>query len=374
MEYISSSSSSESDEDDIYTPPIEEKKYNYNINHLLSDNIDIILESNSYNKIYICCYQVINKNGSVCPFLQYYLINDVLNEKLVFPNLNLININLNNDKLVEIAREYMFLLLNNYNNFNDDMEYNGAMYYNDDIYLIFDLSKFKIQIDFLNKNSKVWLCLLDEIVNQKNVCNVNISNRVTDFFVNNSDLVFLYDTEYNIYETPSVCYVGKNWNKLNFTHFFGVSKSENNSILGPYYYFTNFNNAVEQCDYSENYDKMGIIRFAIFTGVMKIITNFESNSNDDSNVKKEMLNDPSLDNKYQALTSRISDHDGKWTDKYDSAYIGYSIELDDGTKLKENCLTVVKNYEQQLTLTCQYVNKKSVMLSIQNNCKKYSIL
>ena len=65
---------------------------------------------------------------------------------------------------------------------------------------------------------------------------------------------------------------------------------------------------------------MGIIRFAIFTGVMKIITNFESNSNDDSNVKKEMLNDPSLDNKYQALTSRISDHDGKWTDKYDSAY------------------------------------------------------
>lgn len=374
MEYISSSSSSGTDDDDNNYTPVEEKKYTYKINHLLNDNIDIILESNSYNKIYICCYQVINKNGSVCPFLQYYLINDILNEKLVFPNLNLININLNNDKLVEIAKEYMFLLLNNYNNFNDDMEYNGSMYYNDDIYLIFDLSKCKIQIDFLIKNSKIWVCLLDEIVNQKNVCNVNISNRVTDFFVNNSDLVFLYDDEDNIYETPSVCYVGKNWNRLKFTHVFGVSKSDNKSILGPYYYFTNFNNAIEQCDYTDKYDKTGIIRFAIFRGVMKIITNVESNSNDESNTKQEMLNDPELDNKYQALTSRISDHDGKWTEKYDSAYIGYSIELDDGTKLKENCLTVVKNYEQQLPLTCQYVNKNSVMLSIQNNCKNYSIM
>ncbi len=161
---------------------------------------------------------------------------------------------------------------------------------------------------------------------------------------------------------------------LKFTHTFGVSKSDNKSILGPYFYFTNFNNAVEQCDYSEKYDKMGLIRFAIFTGVMKIITNWESNIDDESNVKKEMLNDPNLDNKYQALTSRISDHDGKWTDKYDSVYIGSMIELDDGSKLKENCLTVVKNYEQQLPLTCQYIDKSSVMLSLQNKIKKYSIV
>ena len=119
---------------------------------------------------------------------------------------------------------------------------------------------------------------------------------------------------------------------------------------------------------------MGVIRFAIFTGVMKIITNLESNIDDESYTKKEMLSDPKLDNKYEALTSRISDHDGKWTEKYDSAYIGYSIELDDGSKLKENCLTVVKNYEQQLPLTCQFVDKNSVSSSLQNNCKKYSIM
>uniref|UniRef100_A0A6C0IFY7 Uncharacterized protein n=1 Tax=viral metagenome TaxID=1070528 RepID=A0A6C0IFY7_9ZZZZ len=370
MEYISSSSS---DDDDDYNP-IEEKKYNYNINHLLNDNIDIILESNSYNKIYLCCYEVNNKKELTAPFLQYYLINDNLYENLTFPDLNLLNINLDTDNLVEYAKGYLFMLFNNNYSLNDNLEYNGAMYYKDDIYLFFDLSKCKIQIDFLFKNSKIWLCLLDEIVNQQNICNINISNRVTNFFVNNYDLVFLYDNNDNIYETPSACYVGKNWNKLNFTHIFGVSKSDNKSILGPYYYFSNFNNAVEQCDYSDKYDKMGIIRFAVFTGVIKIITNMESNSNDESSTKKEMLNDPQLNNKYQALTSRITDHDGKWAEEYDSAYIGYSIELDDGTKLKENCLTVVKKYEQQLPLTCQYIDKNSVLISTQNKFKKYSIL
>jgi hypothetical protein len=373
MEYISSSSSSESDEDDNYTP-IEEKKYKYYINYLLNDNVDIILESNSYNKIYLCCYEVNNKNNLLCPFLQYYLINDVLNENLTFPDLNLLNISLDTDNLLECAKGYLFMLFNNNYSLNEYMEFNGALYYKEDIYLFFDLSKCKIQIDFLFKGSKIWLCLLDEIVNQTHICNVNISNKVTNFFVNNSDLVFLYDNEDNIYETPSVCYVGKNWNRLKFTHVFGISKSDNKSILGPYYYFTDFNNAVEQCEYSEKYDKMGVIRFAVFTGVMKIITNLESNSNDESNVKKEMLIDPKLDNKYEALTSRISDHDGKWTDKYDSAYIGCSIELDDGTKLKEKCLTVVKNYEQQLPLTCQYIDKSSVLLSLQNKFKNYSIV
>lgn len=360
MEYISSSSS-ESGDDDNYSP-IEEKKYNYNINHLLNDNIDIILESNSYNKIYLCCYEVTNKKNLVCPFLQYYLINDVLNENLTFPDLNLLNINLDTDNLVEYAKGYLFMLFNNNYSLNDTLEYNGAMYYKDDIYLFFDLSKCKIQIDFLFKGSKIWLCLLDEIVNQMNICNIIISNNVSDFFINNSEFVFLYDKDNIIYETPSVCYVGKNCNKLNYTHLFGVSKSENTAILGPYYYFTNFKNAVKQCDYSDKFDKMGVIRFAIFTGVMKIINNFQNNKNDESLIKKEMLNDQNLNNKYEALTLRISDHDSKWIDKYDSAYIGYNIELDDGSYLKENCLTVVKEYEQQLPLTCHYIDKSSVNL------------
>ena len=74
MEYISSTSSSENDdvEDHLDTSThIDENKYNYNINHLFSDNIDNILESNKYNKIYLCCYEVNNKKSLVAPFLQF---------------------------------------------------------------------------------------------------------------------------------------------------------------------------------------------------------------------------------------------------------------------------------------------------------------
>lgn len=370
MDYYISSSETE---EDLYNP-LEERHYKYNINHLLNDNIDIILENNNFGKIYLCCYEVNNNSDALHPFLQYYLFNNILNDNLCFPELNIVNDNLDTDNLVEIAKNLLFILFGNNHNLNENSEYNGAMFYKNDFYLFFDLSKCKIQIDFLYKRSKVWLCLLDEIVNKMSICNINISSMVTDFFVNNSDLVFLYDNDDFMYETPSVCYIGKNWNKLNFTHTFGVDKLDKMAILGPYYYFTNFENAVEQCDYSEHQDKMGVIRFAIFTGVMKIINNLQNNTHDESVTKNEMLNDPAFDNKYVALTSRISDHDGRWSEKYDSAFIGSYIELDDGTKLKENCLTIVKKYEQQLPLTCQYINKKSVLDSCKNGIKKYTIM
>ena len=366
MEYISSSESDR--EDDTNYTPVEKNYYNYNIKSKLMDNIDSILESNNYNNINLCCYHI--NNDSLYPFLQYYLLKNLINESLMFPTCNQLNLNLDTDNLIEIAKGQLFLLFNNYN-LDENIEYNGAMIYNKDIYLFFDLTNCKIQIDFTYKNSRLWLCLLDEIVNQSNICNITISNTVCDFFVNNSEFVFLYDKKNIIYETPSVCYIGKNWNKLNYTYMFGVPKSESTAILGPYYYFTDFKNAVDQCDYSNKYDKMGVIRFAIFTGVMKIINNLQNNNYDESLIKKEMLLDEKLDKKYEILTMRISDHDGNWTKKYDSAYISYNIELDDGSYLKENGLTVVTNYERQVPLTCHLIDKSSVNY---NYTQKYSIL
>ena len=74
MEYISSS---ESDcEDDTNYTPVEKNYYNYNIKSKLMDNIDSILESNNYNNINLCCYHI--NNDSLYPFLQYYLLKNLL--------------------------------------------------------------------------------------------------------------------------------------------------------------------------------------------------------------------------------------------------------------------------------------------------------
>ena len=79
---------------------------------------------------------------------------------------------------------------------------------------------------------------------------------------------------------------------------------------------------------------------------------------DKSEIKKQRLQDETLDQKLERLTMRISDHDGKWTDKYDSAYLG-NLELDDGTFLNKQ-IFVIKEYEQQVPLSFHYINKNTL--------------
>ena len=109
----------------------------------------------------------------------------------------------------------------------------------------------------------------------------------------------------------------------------------------------------------------GIVRFAIFLGKMKKIDNFQRDANDMSDIKRERLNDCSLNQNMENLTMRISDHDGKWSEHFDSAYIG-RLELDNGEYLENTPIIVVKNYDQQIPLSYHYINKSTLV-------KKYNI-
>ena len=53
---------------------------------------------------------------------------------------------------------------------------------------------------------------------------------------------------------------------------------------------------------------------------------------------------------------RISDHDGNWTNDADSCYLG-NIELDNGDRLKNTPMIVLKNYNQQIPLSYHYISK-----------------
>ena len=53
---------------------------------------------------------------------------------------------------------------------------------------------------------------------------------------------------------------------------------------------------------------------------------------------------------------RISDHDGKWSEFYDSVFLG-KIELDNGDYLKNTPIYVLKEYEQQIPLSYHFINK-----------------
>lgn len=330
-----------------YVESIETTLYCYIGLDNLDKTIDNILKYNDkIKKIFICSYIV--NNSDLYPFLNFLLKNDFETNELIFPSLISNDISL--DIISKISKKMKSLF---YNTLSDDkFEYKGFYYYKNNIYLFFDFTNCKLIINNTYKNSIIWSILIDEIINTKNVCNIKINSDVSNFFNENPNFIFLKDTNKKNYEIPSVVYVGKEFSKLNLTYIFGISKPDNNFLFGPYYYFTDFKNAIKQC-IEKNIIKGGIVRFALFTGSTKVILNNIMDPIDKSRIKRELTSKPN--NLYENLTLRISDYDGKWTEKYNSVYVG-DIELDNGEKMKNTPIYVVKQYEQQIPLSFHYID------------------
>jgi hypothetical protein len=345
-------------ENEDYNPQLP-NYYNYKAKQNLQ--LELPDDLNRYENVYICAYQV--NNEAKYPFQRFLLINDFFNNSLVFPTIqNSKGLTCNLD-IINFAKVNLFTLLlqDNFENFDENLEFNGYFANNsnnnNDLYLVFDITKCNVQIYDIEKNTNtVWLALLDEILNHTHLCRMIIHPKVTDFFTLNDDFCFLLDENECSYEVPVVGYVGKPESKLNFTYTFGQTMSTKNSLLGPFYYFTNYNNAfTDAVDITDN--KPGLVRFALFLGNTKYIENQLNDAIDDSEIKSLRLEDDTLDQSYERLRMRISDHDGKWSQTYDSAYLGY-IELDNGTVLNKPYV-VLKEYNQQMPLSYHYVNKRT---------------
>lgn len=314
---------------------MEKMYYNYPINNYLLEYID----SKNYFEITLCVY-TINTNGKY-PFIQYLLTNHA-SDNLSLPILPTFT----EHSMVLYSKIVLNRMLNsdNFEDFKKDIEFNGFYEYNEKLYLFFDVTKCKINID--NSNS-LKFGLIDEILNHCCICDINIDDETVSFFENNISFIYLYNEKNELYEHPVVGYVGKETHKkINFVYIFGESAKNKSAILGPYFYFTDFNNAKK--------NNSGFVRFALFIGKTKYIENIPNSSIDDSDIKKERLNDKSLDKNYEIQTSRISDHDGNWTNNYDSAYLG-NIELDDGSFIKDGPMIVLKEYNQQVPLSCHFI-------------------
>lgn len=296
-----------------------------------------------YNNVYICPYNV-NNNGKY-PFLRFILNNC---NKLLFFYKIVIFKNFYSKELIYYAQHLLFtlLMIDDFDEFSKEIFFKGFYEYNNNLYLFFDLSICNFKLNDIYLSNTIWLCLLDEIVNHKNVCNIPVENNVTDFFINNQSFCFLLDNYGLTYEIPIIGFVEKNKN-LNFTYIFGQSKS--NSLLGPFYYFCDLYNIFINPNKNNN---SGIVRFALFIGVTKY---FENNDIDDSDTKKHRLFDKSLNQDIEKLTINL-DFDGKWsTNGYDSAYIKTKV-FDNNNVLFEKSIIVLKEFSQQIVLSYHYIN------------------
>ena len=322
--------------------PLPPKYYNYKGKCLFND--DFIQSVTSYKNVSICAYNI-NTIGKY-PFQEFILTRSV-NDTIEFPSV-LVYTDFNSEQLINYTKVCLFSLLSvdDFEKFNDLVEFNGYYEYDNNLYLFFNITNCKENINSTYKNSNLWLSLIDEIVNQKKVYDIEIEEEVSDFFIKNVDLCFLVDENQKKYEIPTVGYVNKEKSKTNFTYIFGETAGDKNSLLGPYFYFTDLNNALKNNGES-------IIRFALFTGNTKYIQNLKNDPIDNSEIKTHRFQDNNLDKNMEYLTIRISDHDGKWAQLYDSVYLGYII-LDDDTVLQNTPMFVLKTYEQQIPLTYHY--------------------
>jgi hypothetical protein len=364
--------------------------YYYAKQKLMNDaELEALFKENMISTINIGAYEV-DTNGKH-PFLKYLLVNYFNSDMLFFPQIQIVetmesqNNNFGDnvtslESSTSLAIEYIYQLIkkNNLNNIEkENIIINGFYYYNNQLFLFMDLTKCKLLINDISKtNNNLWLTTIDDIANTKNLLDMKINDFVHSFFVNNKEFCFLVDMNNNkeLYEIPTTVYVSAEESKLQFISTFGVSIKSKDAIAGSFYYFTDYQNALknhqdvlDEIEIVNGYKKMGssiklgIIRFALFLGKIKIIDNSINDLNnkfeDCSIIKTERI----LSQEYNAknknielLTLRISDHDGNWTEEYDSCFLG-KIQLENGYNLDNTPLYIVKEYEQQIPLSFHFL-------------------
>lgn len=329
--------------------------YNYKVVSGLDMNIDEYLQTVNLDKIHICPYEISNKGKT--PFLKYIFVKYEYEHELRFPNIKLQNID-KTENIINMVKIYLYNLfsMSSFDLLIETIIVNGFYMYDDEVYLFIDISKCDLVNNHIYKITDYQFVIMDEIVNHKTSLNMNICEKNADFFIENYLFTQLYNEKKEPYEIPVICYIKCPHNKLNYTYNIGAQPADKNAILGPYYYFTDYKNVIND-EFNLYTDLIthdyGIVRFAVFTGTVKYIENFHNDPCDESDIKKERINDIRLSREIEQLTIRISDHDGKWTEHFDSAYIG-NIELDNGEYMKNTPILVVKNNNQQIPLSYHF--------------------
>jgi len=364
--------------------------YNYPVKNNLIKDVSSFADKDEFMNIFLCVYKI-NTSGKF-PFLQFLLSNSSRNT-LGLPNLPSYS-SFNKINLLSYSKVFLsgILQIENFDNFITTLEFDGFYEFSNNLYIFYDVTKCEINIDDTYSYNPVRFALTDEIINHRSICEMVIDYDTCMFFLNNPFINYIYNDKNDVFEIPIIGYVGKSTTeRLNFVYTFGESAKNKSAILGPYFYFTDFKNAIRQGGWSHNYKpeyshgklitdndvgryaKGGIVRFALFIGNTKYIENMPNDTVDDSEVKKQRINDDTLDRSYEILTSRISDHDGMWSNIYNSAYLN-KIELDNGSFLKETPIIVIKEYNQQIPLSYHYIDKSKLGENFDLNNYSYRIV
>ena len=188
-------------------------------------NIPLLNYDQVYREIrgvFVCAY-TIDTSGTV-PFIKYLFTYNSAGQ-LTFPKLQCSAIGIDCDSMkceAAMMLQFHFKI--------DNATFKGYDIQDSNVYLFFDINC-KLEVP----NAR--FCLIDEIVNTRSCFGHQIA---TSYF--RSEMLYLYDDNGRKYENPVAGY--RFSDNLSFDSKIGVSKSDSLSLLGPYYYFTDYANAV----------------------------------------------------------------------------------------------------------------------------------
>lgn len=285
--------------------------------------------------INIVAYKINNTEQE--PYLSFMLIKEnAYWDNLTFPVLSLSNISNVENSIKNLV--YLYLNINSdILMFNENTVVKGCYNYKNERYIFIDITYIENNTDLLFKSNIVWFVLPDEIINKKHVCNIHINKNVTDFFLNNSHFLFLYDSYDTQLTPPCVVYNASLEQKAYFNFIFGSIKQE--SIFGRHYYFTNLQNAINESisnkDANSIKNKKCIIRYALFLGNCLY---------DTTDLTKE--------------NKRIDDILSNTN--YDSIFF-------ESDKLTNSLLYVVKDYNRQTSLSYHYIDNRQLTENFEEN-------
>lgn len=323
----------------------------------------------------LCIYKVQEKKTN--PYMMFILEKN--NNSLTWPvmkNGNTIPNVINTIKNMNICSECIVEYKGEYTNDGKQQLWFEYKDDSDDI----KLGKFKDK--YLN-------CLISEIVNVKKALTFDIDKKVTRFFLQNKDFLFLKNDLGEIYEVPQVAYYGNYYKCIASSAVIGILRGENTASHGPYYYFGNYEKAMNFAFWKDNifrsikapssvggeiiankeglYTRGGILRVALFTNNLTVFLNRETDLDDSSETTIELSKKSNLIN----ALKKTRDVDGKWAKDYDTAIQGQQKANIDSTEHTFHPTIVVKKFDQYYPLEYYYVDTSQ---KIKNNNYEEAII
>ena len=242
------------------------KKYTYLIEQNTTQsltNVDILNHnSNIFGKVIlnILCYHV--TQNSKYPFIQVLLekkpfLTSFIPEKLELPIVTISKVDSESDYPVTIIEKIKGLLPAigcDGSKLTRDAFKGLISDSNEHIYALVDISDVDIFRISITRNTPIWFALPTEIMNVRSICNIPIDVRVSELFLNMTQLAILnkLDTQNMItmsdtFPLPDAIYNGSYLKQTEFRSVFGTSKDAVYSSCGEYYYyFRIFEDAVKE--------------------------------------------------------------------------------------------------------------------------------